>query len=48
MPAMRAGACARWWLGGEDGDSRAVSVGSASLKVARGSRQAPPWMKLGG
>lgn len=46
---MRDGACARWrWSPGADADGvrSASMVGSASLKVQRGSRQAPPWTKL--
>lgn len=31
---------------GCEGSRRASMVGSASWKVARGSRQAPPWTKL--
>lgn len=30
----------------EEGSSRALMVGSTSLKVLLGSRQAPPWMNL--
>lgn len=41
---MREGASGMCHL--EEGSSRALMVGSDSLKVALGSRQAPPWMNL--
>lgn len=41
---MREGASGRCHR--EAGSSRALIVGSASLKVLLGSRQAPPWMNL--
>lgn len=41
---MREGASGTCHL--EEESSRALMVGSISLKVLLGSRQAPPWMNL--
>lgn len=42
---MREAGWVRW--PGDVGVRRVFKVGSKSLKVPRGSRQAPPWRKLG-